>query len=87
MQLTETILNELRKYENSIEHAAHVAYLRAQYRAKERISIEKPRNALISLMTRVHIFPQCTALRKVLANFLLDNYGTALSNKIQVLEE
>uniref|UniRef100_A0A1A9UF77 Tetratricopeptide repeat protein 37 n=1 Tax=Glossina austeni TaxID=7395 RepID=A0A1A9UF77_GLOAU len=71
MQLTETILNELRKYENSIEHVAHVAYLRSQYY----ISIEKPRNALISLMTRVHIFPQCAALRKVLANFLLDNYG------------
>uniref|UniRef100_A0A1B0BDM6 Tetratricopeptide repeat protein 37 n=1 Tax=Glossina palpalis gambiensis TaxID=67801 RepID=A0A1B0BDM6_9MUSC len=70
-QLTETILNELRKYENSIEHIAHVAYLRAQYY----LSIQKPRNALISLMTRVHIFPQCAALRKVLANFLLDNYG------------
>uniref|UniRef100_A0A1A9WAC9 Tetratricopeptide repeat protein 37 n=1 Tax=Glossina brevipalpis TaxID=37001 RepID=A0A1A9WAC9_9MUSC len=70
-QLTETILNELRKYENSFEHVAHVAYLRAQYY----LSILKPRNALKSLMTRVHIFPQCAALRKVLANFLLDNYG------------
>lgn len=26
-------------------------------------------------MTRVHIFPHCAQLRKVLANFLLDNYG------------
>lgn len=26
-------------------------------------------------MTRVHIFPQCAELRKVLASFLLDNYG------------
>lgn len=26
-------------------------------------------------MTRIHIFPQCSELRKVLSNFLLDNYS------------
>lgn len=30
-QLSETILIELKKYENSEQHAAHIAYLTAQY--------------------------------------------------------
>ncbi|XP_065368368.1 tetratricopeptide repeat protein 37 [Calliphora vicina] len=70
-QLSETILIELKKYENSEQHAAHIAFLTAQYYKAN----QQPRKALAYLMTRVHIFPQCAELRKVLASFLLDNYG------------
>ncbi|KNC22993.1 hypothetical protein FF38_07937 [Lucilia cuprina] len=70
-QLSETILIELKKYEDSEQHAAHIAYLTAQYYKAN----QQPRKALTYLMTRVHIFPQCAELRKVLASFLLDNYG------------
>ncbi|XP_013109877.2 tetratricopeptide repeat protein 37 [Stomoxys calcitrans] len=70
-QLSETILTELKKRENSEEHVADIAFLTAQYYLVNK----QPRKALSYLMTRVHIFPNCSQLRKVLANFLLDNYG------------
>ncbi|XP_075166256.1 tetratricopeptide repeat protein 37 isoform X2 [Haematobia irritans] len=70
-QLSETILSELKKRENSEKHVADIAYLTAQYY----VANKQPRKALSYLMTRVHVFPNCSQLRKVLANFLLDNYG------------
>ncbi|XP_061389029.1 tetratricopeptide repeat protein 37 [Musca vetustissima] len=70
-QLSETILTELKKRENSEKHVADIAYLTAQYYLVN----NQPRKALCYLMTRVHIFPNCAQLRKVLANFLLENYG------------
>ncbi|XP_073812213.1 tetratricopeptide repeat protein 37 [Musca autumnalis] len=70
-QLSETILTELKKRENSEKHVADIAYLTAQYFLVN----NQPRKALCYLMTRVHTFPNCAQLRKVLANFLLENYG------------
>ncbi|TMW44853.1 hypothetical protein DOY81_010072, partial [Sarcophaga bullata] len=42
---------------------------------RQSVSMQQPRKALTYLRSRVHIFPQCAELRKVLATFLLDNYG------------
>ncbi|XP_067630792.1 tetratricopeptide repeat protein 37 isoform X2 [Eurosta solidaginis] len=72
-QLTTTILTELKKYENCISYCAHIAYLRAQHY----VTNNEIRKGLIYLLSRVHIFPHCAELRKVLANFLLDNFSYA----------
>ncbi|XP_055919352.1 tetratricopeptide repeat protein 37 [Eupeodes corollae] len=70
-QLTETILCELKKYERSLEHCAHIAFLTSQYHLKN----NQTRKGLTYLISRVHMYPQCAELRKVLANYLLENYG------------
>lgn len=70
-QLTETILLELKKYERSLEHCAHIAFLTSQYYLKN----NQTRKGLTYLISRVHMYPQCAELRKVLANYLLENYG------------
>ncbi|XP_055859258.1 tetratricopeptide repeat protein 37 [Episyrphus balteatus] len=70
-QLTETILWELKKYERSLEHCAHIAFLTSQYHLKN----NQTRKGLTYLIARVHMYPQCAELRKVLANYLLENYG------------
>uniref|UniRef100_W8BBM6 Tetratricopeptide repeat protein 37 n=1 Tax=Ceratitis capitata TaxID=7213 RepID=W8BBM6_CERCA len=72
-QLTTTILTELKKYENIEVHCAHIAYLTAQHYA----AINKTRKGLTYLLSRVHVFPHCAELRKILANYLLDHFSHA----------
>ncbi|XP_053963021.1 tetratricopeptide repeat protein 37 [Anastrepha ludens] len=72
-QLTMTILTELKKYENSEVHSGHIAYLTAQHY----VATKKTRKGLTYLLSRVHVFPHCAELRKVLADFLLNNFSHA----------
>ncbi|XP_065092594.1 tetratricopeptide repeat protein 37 [Ochlerotatus camptorhynchus] len=76
--LTELVIKELRKYENSPKHGHHVVYLVSQFFFFNKQKTQ----SLAYLISQVHKFPDRPKLRQILAVSLLKNHRTPKQNLI-----
>ncbi|XP_055387036.1 tetratricopeptide repeat protein 37 [Condylostylus longicornis] len=68
LQFAESIINELKKFENDMEYCHHIAFLTSQYYYAKRQS----KQAYYYLISKVHTYPDRPLLRKVLADFAIN---------------
>lgn len=76
MQLTELVLDALRKHEYKSKWCHHIAFLTSEFylkRKNQKPNGDSKKEALRYLYSKIHEFPDKPLLRKVLANFLLHN--------------